>query len=322
MARFRRSNDDCTNCGRYGHVARDCTEPITSFGLIAFKIVDKPQDCVNDVNAYTQSLFSYNVKTPSFPHVKYLMINRQNTIAYVDFLRGKYTTSDRNNLTIIDEIRHNADKGTDYGLLCRYFDEMTTEEKHKLLTYSFDELWDDLWKNKNASSYKNDYHLAKARFDQIPIEYMITNSTNLYNHCEFSFAKGRKHVHEAIRKCAEREFCEETGYSRNDFYYVTHDQIVEVFKGSNDTMYKHVYFLVRMKDGIHPPNVDISNLTQVGEVSNVAWLTFNECIDLIRPYDMTKLQILTQLENEFKLEFLTRKRKFNKRYAFQRKYGL
>ena len=30
----------CNNCGRHGHPYRKCSDPITSYGIICYKIVD------------------------------------------------------------------------------------------------------------------------------------------------------------------------------------------------------------------------------------------------------------------------------------------
>jgi len=56
----------CNNCGRIGHQYHQCKLPITSYGIIAFKITKNKE-------------------------VKYLLIRRKDTLGYVDFIRGKYT---------------------------------------------------------------------------------------------------------------------------------------------------------------------------------------------------------------------------------------
>jgi hypothetical protein len=54
----------CNNCGKQGHLYHQCKMPITSIGLITFRI--------------------YN------DEIQYLMICRKDTLGYIDFLRGKY----------------------------------------------------------------------------------------------------------------------------------------------------------------------------------------------------------------------------------------
>jgi len=55
----------CNNCGKYGHLYHQCKTPITSFGIIVFRIK-------NDIP-------------------QYLMIRRKDTLGYIDFMRGKYS---------------------------------------------------------------------------------------------------------------------------------------------------------------------------------------------------------------------------------------
>ena len=54
----------CGNCGMTGHIYKNCRAPITSCGIIMYKRVN---------NTF-----------------KYLMIQRKDSIGYIEFLRGKY----------------------------------------------------------------------------------------------------------------------------------------------------------------------------------------------------------------------------------------
>ena len=54
----------CCNCGKTGHVYRKCMSPIMSLGIILVKLE-------NDV-------------------IKYLLIQRRDTLGFVEFMRGKY----------------------------------------------------------------------------------------------------------------------------------------------------------------------------------------------------------------------------------------
>ena len=148
---YHRRKINCVNCGCVGHVAKNCTEPITSFGLVAFKVISGPADVrSDDTNATLKSFFTHDRSAQkTVPRVKYLLIQRQNTIAYVDILRGKYTYADRGNITIFDESKHNSIDGKDtlaidQGLLKRYFNELTEYEKYRLSNCTFDQLWDDI----------------------------------------------------------------------------------------------------------------------------------------------------------------------------------
>ena len=55
----------CNNCGKLGHLFHQCKMPITSIGIIAFRINNENQ-------------------------IEYLLIRRKDSLGFVDFLRGKY----------------------------------------------------------------------------------------------------------------------------------------------------------------------------------------------------------------------------------------
>ena len=59
-----RKEQYCGNCGQLGHIYRRCLLPIISLGVILFK---KEQNTI-----------------------KYLMVQRRDTLGYVEFMRGKY----------------------------------------------------------------------------------------------------------------------------------------------------------------------------------------------------------------------------------------
>lgn len=58
----------CSNCGRAGHFFRECREPITSLGILAFR---RPQDTV-----------------------EWLLIRRRVSIGFIEIMRGKYENRD------------------------------------------------------------------------------------------------------------------------------------------------------------------------------------------------------------------------------------
>ena len=62
--------DVCNNCGKQGHTFKQCKNPITSFGVIVFRINHLQQR-------------------------EYLMIRRKDTLGYIDFMRGKYSASNQ-----------------------------------------------------------------------------------------------------------------------------------------------------------------------------------------------------------------------------------
>ena len=54
--------------------------------------------------------------------------------------------------------------------------------------------------------------------------------------------------------------------------------------------YKHKYYIAQLDKLISP----IANY-QKSEVSKVQWLTFNECLKIIRPYNLERMDILKKV---------------------------
>ena len=65
----------CNNCGISGHAFHNCKHPITSIGIIIFRMYDN--------------------------NIQYLMIKRKHSLGFVEFMRGKY---DLDNITYLENI--------------------------------------------------------------------------------------------------------------------------------------------------------------------------------------------------------------------------
>jgi 8-oxo-dGTP pyrophosphatase MutT (NUDIX family) len=275
----------CVNCGEKGHVVKDCEGPITSFGIIAFKMVYNKNDEKYDKNRQMmETIKTIDDNTNGFvdvyPKVKFLMIQRKDTMGYIDFIRGKYPD---------DEVGKNR-------MLNIFLQEMIPQEKESLLTKDFNTLWSELWLNKASKTYRNEYGVAKQKYTKLDVRRLVENSKTHFKHTEFSFPKGRRGLKENNIACAEREFFEETGYTKEHYEFIkNYPTVHEEFVGTNGVRYRHIYYLVKMKDNIPPPRVDYTNILQVGEVQNLGWLTYDECMRFIRPYDSAKKKCLRKV---------------------------
>ena len=67
----------------------------------------------------------------------------------------------------------------------------------------------------------------------------------------------------------------------------------EIFIGSNYKTYKHKYYLMYMKYEDTLSNNNFDNT----EISLMEWKTYQECIDIIRPYNYEKIKMITRIEN-------------------------
>ena len=125
------SDNYCNNCGKHGHNYNQCKLPITSLGAIAFRYHNN--------------------------NIEYLMIRRKDTLGFIDFIRGKYSTTNK-----------------DY--LMNMIKQMTIDEKHQLLNNSFDQIWSNIWGNANISNqYKTEENSSKIKFTSLIDKSWIPN---------------------------------------------------------------------------------------------------------------------------------------------------
>ena len=279
----------CVNCGEKGHVVKDCNGPITSFGIIAFKIVENEKDEMFDKNNRLQEILSttnnFNGATynTTYPKTKFLMIQRKDTMGFTDFVRGKYP-----------EDQEELEK-----VLPIFLNEMTESEKHTLMTKSFDEIWRALWVNHDSKCFKNEYEFAYRKFQKLDIPRLIQKSHTKFKFQEFGFPKGRRNMKETNIACAEREFYEETGYDKTCYDFIkNYPTIHEEFVGTNGVRYRHIYYLVKIKDHVPPPKIDYKNKIQTGEVQNIGWFTYEESMSILRPYDTAKKQVIKKVYDD------------------------
>ena len=89
-----------------------------------------------------------------------------------------------------------------------------------------------------------------------------------------------------------REFEEETGHSRQSINILQNLlPFEEIFTGSNYKSYKHKYYVAVMKDV-----GETSASYQDTEVSKMDWKTYEQAMQLIRPYNLEKKDVLTRVE--------------------------
>jgi len=231
--------------------------------------------------------------TSSDKGIKYLMIRRKDSFGYIDFIRGKYVL---NNLDHLQSI----------------FNEMSIDERMKILNTSFDMIWREMWGKDSyelSSQYRIEEQHSRKKFESlkegIPIgkngeiinlEILINESKTRWTETEWEFSKGRRNYQEKEIECALREFEEETGINKTKINVI--DNILpfeEIFVGSNHKSYKHKYFLGFIE------NVDFDlNDYQHTEVSKVEWKTLEECIESIRPYHIEKKQLICNINKALK----------------------
>jgi len=264
-----KNNNICNNCGKTGHLFHQCKLPITSYGVILFR--------------------------SSLEGLQFLMIRRKDSFGYIDFIRGKYSPYN------VDHIQN-------------IINEMSLLEKERIRKDSFEDLWKSMWGDTNNSQYKNEEISSLKKFEllkngiqineeKISLDSLIENSTTNWSETEWEFPKGRRNYQEKDIDCAIREFEEETGISPA-FINIIENVLPfeEIFIGTNHKSYKHKYFLAYMNDNMD--SVEYLQNFQKTEVSKLEWKTLTQCLESIRPYNLEKKKLISNIYNvlqEYKL---------------------
>jgi 8-oxo-dGTP pyrophosphatase MutT (NUDIX family) len=283
-----KKNFYCTNCNKKGHVYKNCLEPIISNGIISIYIDNFDIENFDDLEKYISlnlypslkikknTNFEYKNLSNENPNIKFLMIQRKNSLGYLEFIRGRYDETNNQNINYI-------------------FEQMTQNEIHDILTKDFDFLWNDLWdvnNIKNKNHYK-EYMTSRQKFYELKLNKsdIINNLKPKYLYNEWGFPKGRRELYESDIICAIREFEEETNIKENMYNLLEScSKIKENLVGTNGINYLHNYFLAILNtDKIN--NIDSTNR----EIGNIKVMTYNECIENIRPYHINKLKIINIL---------------------------
>ena len=244
----------CNNCGNEGHLYRHCRLPVLSYGILC---IDKD---------------------------KVLMIQRKDSLSYIEFLRGKYDIYDSK-------------------YLVKLFNGCSLEERDNIKNLSFDELWIKLWfsldPKKQTERMIKEYNTSKEKFNILKnnnLNELLDNCDTNYTTPEWEFPKGRRNNRETNIKCATREFEEETDLT--DKEYILLDNVAplsEEYIGSNGVRYKHIYYIAFYK-GERELKINTEKYEQYTEISDIAWLSFDDCFKILRNEQLTKKDVLKKLQ--------------------------
>lgn len=284
----------CGNCGSQYHTYSSCIQPFTSYGLICFR----PKKRRTNENYYMGSQINTNFQSNNIRNEKnensvnkiineykidyeIIMVQRKFTIGYIEFLRGKYQTSN-------------------FKYLNKIISLMVNDEKKNILEKrDFDILRDELGMNQKNRLYRNEYEDSRKKFNYLKnrnlLEKLFDNDSE-WNETEWGIPKGRRNDKETNIECAIREFLEETGLKEKDlFVYKNVIPLEEIYTGINNLKYKHVYYLATIKnDEYYMDNLEIdsNNYEQYTEISNINWFNMKDSINNVRPYYYSKINII------------------------------
>jgi len=195
-----------------------------------------------------------------------LLVQRRDTFAFVDFMLGRSIN----------------------------INEMCTDERQRLLKFNFKTIFEDF--NCDRKFLKKNYFKSKNFFfkniDDIILE--IKNFKGKEFDQPWGFPKGRSKNEETPEQTAKREFFEETNVNVKN---LENDKITQVYKGTNDKIYKSCFYPSKFNDKIEIPkitlNVGLRNNVVSNETLDCQWFTLQESYKLL---DEHSKSILKQFE--------------------------
>ena len=264
MSSGRNYNNICQNCGIKGHHIRNCPNPVTSLGVILYKI---------DSGV-----------------IKYLIVRRKNTIGFVEFIRGKYAAND---IEYIQEL-FNVMTETEINLLLN-------KKFSFLWEFLWMDKKFNKGGNRTKRDYETAYekfHKIKEGYGEnkkINIEKFINEKNKFYIEQEWGFPKGRRNFNETNYNAAIREFIEETNIQKKDIICTPDSPFFEeIYISYDNIQYKNIYYLAKYK-GSGNITIDTTKHEQFTEISNIDFFTKEEVINKFRDYDLEKKKLINQI---------------------------
>lgn len=223
---------------------------------------------------------------------RFLIAQRRDTIEYTEFIRGRVSKY----------------------LYPVYFSRMTAIERWRLVSYTFNQLWDDLWVNHNNKFYREAYPNARSKFALVkpnlemllrnfPIQQPHTTTTN--SGPSWGFPKGKlNYASEKPEHAAIREFIEETRIQLDYKNLIDAPSLTETFTGTNGKVYSTTYFIALVDEETPiqytTPNCMRPN-TVSEEIADMRWVSI----------ETAREQYLI----ERRVELLERSRRFIEEYT-------
>jgi 8-oxo-dGTP pyrophosphatase MutT (NUDIX family) len=249
----------CKNCSSIGHQYKSCIRPITSFGVVCHYI--------ENGNIY------------------YLMIQRKNTLSFMEFLKGKYDSDDDIYVQSL-------------------LSSMTNSEKNMIMENTFEDLWNKTW-CQQVTKYTKEFLESRALHTVLKqsgkLALFINNSVSVFKEQEWGFPKGRKKPHEKNIQCALREFSEETQFSKSDIEILNPDNpFQEIFFGTNNILYKHSYYLAKFISSNNALKFNPDCKEQIREIRAMKWLRYEEVLMHIRTYNEERIDLFKHIHKYVK----------------------
>jgi 8-oxo-dGTP pyrophosphatase MutT (NUDIX family) len=214
------------------------------------------------------------------------MVQRKDSLCFVEFVRGKYSLQNR-------------------MYLLRLLSNMTPGERASIECKNFDALWNGFWQTDHNRTFIKEFEQSRCKFSmlvhgyclrpvggsagnliQVSLDGLLAATSSARDGPEYGFPKGRRNINESDMRCACREFREETSMRAHDIHLL--QGVVpfeEVFTGSNKVRYRHVYYVAVLAacsdrvvhDGLNVRallgghDVEVTDAVQRREVRALGW---------------------------------------------------
>lgn len=275
----------CSNCGGIGHISKRCNFPIISCGVI----------CYRRHNPNPNSISCSDDNTD----IEYLMVQRKDSLCYVEFIRGKYNLADKRYIMLL-------------------ISNMTENERMRIIEHDFDYLWKQLWQSNDLKSFLREYNESHEKFYMLKnglylhdadnmlylfnFKYIMMHTASLLYEQEWGFPKGRRNLNETDYDCAIREFHEETGIKKSDLSVIQSlKPVEEIFSGSNKVRYKHIYYIAQIKWEVsHNFVFNPNNKEQVTEIKDMQWFTYDQVLNHINSTNIERRELFKRVDRTLK----------------------
>jgi len=237
---------------------------------------------------YVEPITSFGIILSTIKDGKllYLLYQRRDNVEYVEFMRGSWTNE---------------------GQLPALFSLMSHEERERIRSYTFSELWDDLWIEHNSRIYRDGMSKAMKKYDSIKhkIVELLDTTTSHISSPPWGFPKGKKNYPtEDPIKCALRELKEETRIPTENIKPLWTSPLPENFKGTNGKAYATYYYVAFIPYTPLPSLIETPDCIRKHTISEeagcIGWFSLKDCMGNLHP---RRQKMLSSVHNKLSTHF-------------------